>query len=57
MAAFAVAPPAGGEFVLDPARTALDARHEMLCGRRNQPDLEWAAAPYARRAVAREHDL
>ena len=42
VAALAVAPPAGGELVLDPARTTLDARHEVLGRRRHQPDLERA---------------
>ena len=54
MAALAVAASAGGQLVLDPTRPALDARHEVLGGRGDQPDLEWARAPHARRAVALE---
>lgn len=54
MAAFAVAASAGCELVLDPARTALDARHQVLGGRRDEADVERAAAPDALVAVAFE---
>ena len=54
MATFPVASPARGEFVLDPARPTLDARHEVLGGRGDQTDLERATAPHALGAVALE---
>jgi glutamyl-tRNA synthetase len=56
VATFTVAPSARRQLVLDPARTALDARHEMLGRGRHQPDLEWSPAPHARRTVTCEDD-
>ena len=56
VAALAVAPTACREFVLDPARAAFDAWHEVLGGRRHQADFERTTAPHARPAVALEHD-
>jgi glutamyl-tRNA synthetase len=57
MSAFAVAAPARRQLVLDPARTTLDARHEVLGGGRDEADLERATTPHARGAVAFEDAL
>ena len=57
MAALAVAPPAGGELVLDPARAALDPGDQMLGRRPDQPDVERPPAPDARGPVAIEDPL
>lgn len=52
--ALAVAAATCGQLVLDPARAALDARHQVFGGRIDQPDLERPAAPYALRPVTLE---
>lgn len=57
MAAFSVAAPARRQLVLDPARTALDAGHEVFGGRGDESDLERPSAPHALGAVAFEDPL
>lgn len=54
MPAFAVAAATGRQLVLDPARAALDARHQVLGGRGDEADLERAPAPHALGSVAFE---
>ena len=54
--ALSVAPPARGQFVLEPARTALDPRDEMFRRRGHQADVERPAAPDTLGAVAFEDD-
>ena len=57
MPTLAVAAPAGRYLVLDPARTALDARHDVLGGRRVEPIVEHTTAPDAGPPVAHEDPL
>ena len=57
MTAFAVAATAGREFVLDPARSTLDAWHEVLGGRGDESDVERTTAPDALRAVSLEDEF
>ena len=47
MATFAVAAPAGGDLVLDPAGAPFDARDDVLGRRRHQAELQRAPAPDA----------
>jgi len=56
MAALAVAATARSQFVLDPARAALDPRHEMLGGGCDEADLERSATPDTLGPVAIEDD-
>lgn len=56
VAAFAVASPTRGEFVLDPAGSALDTRDEVFGGGGDEADLERSAAPHAFGAVAGEDE-
>lgn len=53
---FAVAAGTGGEFVLDPRRTTLDARDQVFGGGPHPIGVDRSAAPHAGRTVAIEHD-
>ena len=54
MSAFTVAAAAGRQFVLDPARPAFDARHQVLGRRGDEADLERTPAPDALGTVSFE---
>ena len=56
VATLTVAPTAGSELVLDPARASLDARHEVLGRGRHESYPERPPAPHTGRPVAFEHD-
>jgi hypothetical protein len=52
--ALTVASAAGGDFVLDPARPAFDAGHDVLGRRADQPNVDGAPAPHAAPTITRQ---